>query len=120
MSSRRTSLGVARGAETAVGACRLRKRRGLPVERAIVQMRTEDYVEGHIGQLLDGKQQVTVGQMLAGFPMPPCGGGNPERTGGAGNAQVPAAAPLPEPQAECDPGGVMMMTFSGVHRGEAL
>ena len=84
---------------------------------AVVQMRAEEHVERHAGEALDGEQHATGGQMLAGFPMAPGGGGDAELVGGKGDVEVLAHTPVLEPHAERDARGVMMAVMIGFHRG---
>lgn len=80
-----------------------------------VQVRAEKHVKRNSGEILDGKQEVARWQVFAGFPMAPGGGGNAELGSSEGDIQVLGRSPVPQPCAERDARGVMVMAFSGVH-----
>jgi hypothetical protein len=81
-------------------------------------MRAEEHVERNSGEIPDGKQQIAVWQVLAGFPVAPSGGGDTKPACGNCDGEVLAQSPVPEPHAKHDAGGVMMTVISGMHRGD--
>lgn len=81
-----------------------------------VQMLAKEHMERDACEFFNGEQQIPGRQMFAGLPVSPSGGGYSESIGGKGDAQVFPQAPVSEPHAKRDAGGVTMIVITGVHR----
>ena len=85
--------------------------------RASIQMGAEENVERQAGEVFDGKQEVAGWQVLAGFPVSPCAGGDAKLPGNVRDLEVFSQTPVLESHAERNTGRVMMVMIFGVHCG---